>query len=58
MDDALLGIVLGRLEKDPLADEATDLLLAAFDRCAVTGPPASSSGGRSSGWASSSCCRV
>ena len=31
MDDALLGIVLGRLEKYPLADEATDLLLAAFE---------------------------
>src|SRR5580704_8265123 len=31
MDDVLLGIVLERLEKDPLADEATDLLLAAFE---------------------------
>jgi hypothetical protein len=31
MDDALLGIVLERLEKYPLADEATDLLLAAFE---------------------------
>jgi energy-coupling factor transporter ATP-binding protein EcfA2 len=31
MDDVLLGIVLGRLERYPLADEATDLLLAAFE---------------------------
>jgi hypothetical protein len=31
MDDVLLEIVLGRLEKYPLADEATDLLLAAFE---------------------------
>jgi energy-coupling factor transporter ATP-binding protein EcfA2 len=31
MDDVLLTIVLGRLEKYPLADEATDLLLAAFE---------------------------
>jgi hypothetical protein len=31
MDDVLLGIVLGRLEKYPLADEATNLLLAAFE---------------------------
>jgi ABC-type hemin transport system ATPase subunit len=31
MDDVLLGIVLGRLEKYPLADEAADLLLAAFE---------------------------
>jgi hypothetical protein len=30
MDDKLLEIVLGRLEKYPLADEAADLLLAAF----------------------------
>jgi hypothetical protein len=31
MDDVLLEIVLGRLEKHLLADEATDLLLAAFE---------------------------
>jgi ABC-type hemin transport system ATPase subunit len=31
MDDVLLGIVLERLEKSPLADEAADLLLAAFE---------------------------
>ena len=31
MDDVLLGIVLERLGKSPLADEATDLLLAAFE---------------------------
>ena len=31
MDDKLLGIVLGRLEKYPLADEPADLLLAAFE---------------------------
>jgi hypothetical protein len=31
MDDVLLGIVLERLGKPPLADEATDLLLAAFE---------------------------
>ena len=31
MDDVLLGIVLERLEKYPLADEAADLLLAAFE---------------------------
>jgi hypothetical protein len=30
MDDKLLGIVLGRLEKYPLADEPADLLLAAL----------------------------
>lgn len=31
MDDALLGIVLERLKKSPLAEQATDLLLAAFE---------------------------
>jgi energy-coupling factor transporter ATP-binding protein EcfA2 len=31
MDDALLGIVLGRLDHYRLSDEATDLLLAALD---------------------------
>jgi len=31
MDDVLVGIVLERLEKSPLAGEATDLLLAAFE---------------------------
>jgi energy-coupling factor transporter ATP-binding protein EcfA2 len=31
MDDALFEIVVGRLEKYPLADEATNLLLAAFE---------------------------
>lgn len=31
MDDVLLEIVLERLEKDPLADEATNLLLAALE---------------------------
>ena len=31
MDDVLLTIVLERLEKDRLADEATDMLLAAFE---------------------------
>src|ERR1700735_842929 len=31
MDDKLLGIVLERLEKSPLAEDATDLLLAAFE---------------------------
>jgi len=31
MDDVLLTIVLERLKKDQLADEATDLLLAAFE---------------------------
>ena len=31
MDDKLLEIMLGRLEKYPLADEAADLLLAAFE---------------------------
>jgi hypothetical protein len=31
MDDVLLGIVLGPLERYPLAAEATDLLLAAFE---------------------------
>jgi hypothetical protein len=31
MDDALFEIVVGRLEKYPLADEAINLLLAAFE---------------------------
>jgi recombinational DNA repair ATPase RecF len=31
MDDVLLGIVLGRLAEFPLPDQATDLLLAAFE---------------------------
>ena len=31
MDDKLLEIVLGRLEKSPLAEDATDLLLTAFE---------------------------
>jgi hypothetical protein len=31
MDDVLLGIVLERLEKSPLAEQATELLLAAFE---------------------------
>ena len=31
MDDVLLGIVLERLGKYPLVDEAADLLLAAFE---------------------------
>jgi hypothetical protein len=31
MDDVLLGIVLRRLEEFPLAEHATDLLLAALD---------------------------
>jgi hypothetical protein len=31
MDDKLLGIVLGGWRKYPLADEPTDLLLAAFE---------------------------
>jgi hypothetical protein len=31
MDDMLLGIVLERLEKSLLTEDATDLLLAAFE---------------------------
>lgn len=31
MDDELLEIVLRRLEESPLAEQATDLLLAAFE---------------------------
>jgi hypothetical protein len=31
MDDALLGIVLRRLEEFPLPEQATDLLLAALE---------------------------
>jgi hypothetical protein len=31
MDDVLLGIVLQRLKESPLEEQATDLLLAAFE---------------------------